>query len=73
MINMIPIHEAMVKAREAKGWSRGELAHYSGVPACGLLGYETGKSAPGLFNLISLADALGISLDEYVGREVKGG
>lgn len=66
---MIPIHEAMTKAREAKGWTRAKLVAKSGVPLMSLYSYETGKVLPGLLNLLSLADALGISLDEYVGRK----
>jgi transcriptional regulator with XRE-family HTH domain len=68
---MIPIHEAMRKAREAKGLTCCKLAKISGVDKCGLSKYEKGENAPGLFNLIALADALGISIDEYVGHEVK--
>ena len=66
---MTLIHEAMVKAREAKGWSREELAGRSGVDRRNICNYEKGENMPGLFNLIALADALGISLDEYVGRK----
>lgn len=68
---MIPIHEAMRKAREAKGLTRCKLAKSAGVDQHSLIGYETGENAPGLFNLIALADVLGLSLDEYVGHEVK--
>lgn len=68
---MIPIHEAMRKAREAKGLTRYKLAESAGVNQHSLVGYETGENAPGIFNLIALADALGLSLDEYVGHEVK--
>ena len=31
--------------------------------------YENDYLVPGIFNLITLADALDVSLDEYVGRE----
>ena len=33
-----------------------------------LSAYERGRVSPGLRNLWALADALGISIDEYVGR-----
>ena len=68
---MIPIHEAMTKARENKGLTRYMLAKLAKVDKCSLGGYERGENAPGLFNLIALADALGISIDEYVGHEAK--
>ena len=68
---MILIHETMTKAREAKGLTQYNLAKIAGVNPRSLIGYEAGENAPGLFNLIALADALGISIDEYVGHEVK--
>lgn len=73
MINMILIHEAMRKAREVKGITRYKLARKAGVDPRSLQVYEAGESYPKLFNLIALADALGISLDEYVGHEIKKG
>lgn len=66
---MIPIHEAMTKAREEKGWTKSKLSRVSGVPLTSVYSYETGMVLPGLLNLLSLADALDISLDEYVGRK----
>lgn len=66
---MIPIHEAMTKARVERGWSRTVLADLSGVSTMSVYNYEAGKAVPGLLNLIALADTLGISLDEYVGRK----
>jgi transcriptional regulator with XRE-family HTH domain len=59
----------MTKAREEKGWTKSKLSRVSGVPLTSVYSYETGMVLPGLLNLLSLADALGISLDEYVGRK----
>ena len=68
---MIPIHEAMRKAREAKGLTRYGLACRSGLNKRVIAKYELGERIPGCLNLIVLADALGISISEYVGHEVK--
>ena len=35
-------------------------------------GYEKDEHQPGLFNLVVLADTLGVGLDEYIGRQAKG-
>ena len=68
---MIPIHEAMRKAREAQGLTRYELARRSGLLTRVIAKYELGENMAGCLNLIVLADALGISIDEYIGHEVK--
>ncbi len=65
------IHEAMAIARVKKGWSQKMLSTRSGIHVNCIQAYEAGRVMPGLLNLIDLADALEISLDEYVGRTVK--
>jgi transcriptional regulator with XRE-family HTH domain len=47
-----------------------KLAEKSGISFWCIYNYEKGKNEPGMHNLIVLADALEISLDEYVGREI---
>lgn len=61
--------EAMRRARKARKLSVRGLAQNAGVSQAALYSYETGKQDPGLFNLVCLADALGIGLDEYIGRK----
>ncbi len=61
--------EAMRSARERRGCSRKWLASKSGVSDNTLYEYETGRHEPGIYNLIQLASTLGISIDEYIGRE----
>lgn len=55
--------------REKRGLTRDQLADEAGVSENILYRYETGLSTPGLFNLVCLADALGVGLDEYIGRK----
>lgn len=62
------ILEAIKKAREAKGYSLQTLAKKSGINASTINKWETRGSFPTIINLIPVADALGISLDELVGR-----
>jgi transcriptional regulator with XRE-family HTH domain len=58
----------MARARRARGLSQVKLALRAGVTPATIGNYETDKVAPGIMNLITLADALCISIDEYIGR-----
>lgn len=66
---MSDISEAMRAARKRCGFTQRMLERKSGVPVNTLRYYETGKVMPGLYNLIAITDALGISIDEYIGRK----
>ena len=61
--------ESMRRIRNKRKLSLRQLAQISGVTYSMICRYETGKQDPGLFNLVCLADALGIGLDEYIGRK----
>ena len=65
------IGEAIKKARKAKGWTQKQLAAEAGTCKICISYYETGRAFPSILNLISLADALGVTLDDLVGRTVK--
>ena len=56
--------------RAAKGWTQRELAAESGVTRANIARIETNRVTPELLTLTRLADALGCSIDEIVGREV---
>ena len=60
--------DSMKAARKNRGCSRARLSRKSGVAENTLYEYETGKHEPGIYNLIRLATALEISIDEYIGR-----
>ena len=60
------------ECREAKGWSRQQLANAADIHRHTVDNIEAGLHAPSIYTVMLLADALGVSLDEYVGRK-KGG
>lgn len=64
------IGEAIKKARKDKGWTQRQLAAESGIHFVLISLYETGRVFPGVLTLISIADALGVTLDALVGRKV---
>lgn len=67
------IGDTMRQARVELGISRTELSRRSGIPYNSIMGYEKGTVAPGIVALIRLADALGLPLDDYVGRRIPDG
>ena len=66
----INIGEAIKKARLDKGYSKYRLAKEANVTFQTLGKWEKGENYPNIYNLIPIADALNISLDELVGRTV---
>ena len=69
---MLTIGESIKNARVAKGYTISDLARKAGITFQTLYKWETGKTYPNVFNLIPIADVLGVTLDELVGRTVKG-
>ena len=63
---------AMRRARQRRGLTIKELSAAAGVSYNTICLNETGRHLPDLYNLIVLADALGVTLDEYVGRVCNG-
>lgn len=64
------IGKAMADARVRAGLSQYRLAARSGVEQNYISQYERDKHVPSITNTVRLADALGISIDEYIGREI---
>lgn len=62
------IGQSIRKAREAKGYSQAKLAMKSGVNVQTISQWELDKAFGTVIYLIPVADALGISIDELVGR-----
>ena len=65
--------ERLRKIREEKGLSQADLAQKTGLQPSAVSHFETGRRSPSFENLRALADALGISTDHLLGREVKAG
>jgi transcriptional regulator with XRE-family HTH domain len=68
---MITIGESIRNTRLSKGLSQNKLAIISGVSVQNICNYEQNRSFATIINLIPLADALGVTLDELVGRTVE--
>jgi transcriptional regulator with XRE-family HTH domain len=56
------------KARERRGMSQSELAKATGLMPSAVSHFELGRRTPTCENLLKLADALEISLDDLFGR-----
>ena len=67
------IGKSMRLCRVARGVSVIELSERSGVSESTIYHTEQDKSYPGVLILAALADALDVSLDEYIGRVVRNG
>lgn len=57
-------------ARMAAGLTVQQLADKSGYTASTISGMENNTRSPMLLTVIDLADVLGLSIDDYIGREV---
>lgn len=65
------IGESMRRARKSRGITMDELAAKSGVAVSTIYRAEGNHGYPGVLVLTACADVLGVSLDEYIGREVR--
>lgn len=65
------IGERIKKYRKEKGWKQSQLAEEADLCTVYISRYETGRWLPSLISIIAIADALGVTLDELVGRKVK--
>jgi transcriptional regulator with XRE-family HTH domain len=70
---VLALGRRIVRLREAKGWSRTDLAARLGVSRERLGNWERGRHAPPLGAQLALSRSLGISLDELVTGEAAAG
>jgi ribosome-binding protein aMBF1 (putative translation factor) len=61
----------LARLRQARGWSRKQLARRARVTLQCVSYLEAGRSKPSLTVAVSLADAFGLTLDEMVGRHFR--
>lgn len=54
--------------REAKGLTQEQVAQKLGVTQGTIAHWESGARTPTLTNMVKIADVLGVSLDEAMGR-----
>lgn len=62
---------SMREGRSIRGFSVRRLAEISGVCEATIYHAEQDRTYPGILTIVACADALGIGIDEYIGREVK--
>lgn len=65
------IGESMRAARKKAGLTQKQLAKKSGVPQPSISTYEHDERYPSLFTATDMADALGITVDEYIGHSAR--
>lgn len=58
----------LAEIRKSRGMTQRKLSYLSGVPRVSIARYETGRVSPNIRVLEKLADALGVSIDDIVGR-----
>ncbi len=58
----------MKAARKRAGFTQQKLSDITGVGRLSISLYERDQTVPKIMNLLSIADALHVSLDELVGR-----
>src|SRR5215218_2878282 len=61
--------EKIRELRQSRGWSQGTLAFYSGMSVSQISLIESGKRNPSAKSLLTLADALGVSIGTLFGEE----
>lgn len=67
----LTIGQAMRKARKSKKITQEKLAEITGYSQNVICKWETDKQMPKITSVIDIADALGVSVDELVGRKFK--
>lgn len=67
----LTIGQSIQKTRESKGVSIDKLVEMTGYEKRDLNNWEKDRRSPRLIAVIDIADALGVSIDELVGHEVK--
>ena len=67
---LVTTGDHMRRAREAAKLTQEQLAEKAGLARGTLARLERDDQQGNLFTVVCLADALGLSLDEYIGREV---
>ena len=66
--SVLTIGQAIKKARKSRGFTQAKVAKKLGVAQTTICYWETDRFSPNLMLAICLADVLGITLDELVGR-----
>lgn len=63
------IRTGLKNARQMRGLSQGGLADLTGLQSSAISHFENGRRVPSVGNLVKLADALCVTLDELIERD----
>lgn len=66
---MINIGKALKQQRNATNLSQNKLAKKIGIKQQNISRWEANENTPNIFDLITLADFYGITIDELIGRD----
>lgn len=66
------IGQHMCKCRRDRGYTHEQMSKETGIQAVCISRYENDLMAPRLWNLITIADFLNVSIDELIGRKFNG-
>lgn len=64
------IGKTIKQKRKEKGWSQDKLATTIGVTHAAISFWENGVNIPNVLDCWKLADAMQISIDELIGRDL---
>jgi transcriptional regulator with XRE-family HTH domain len=68
---MTRLAENIKKFRKSKGWSQHKLSNEAGLSLTGITKMEQGVTTdPAISTLVKVADALGVVMDDLLGRTV---
>jgi transcriptional regulator with XRE-family HTH domain len=68
---MVAMGNRMRELREAAGMSRQQIADAAGVSVRAVIQWELGEREPGWFNVVSMAEALGVDCRAFLEEPVE--
>ena len=70
METKINFAEALIKVRKEHNLTQTKLSELTGIKQQNISRWEAGKNLPNIDECVRLADYFGLSLDEFIGREI---
>ena len=62
--------QSLIKIRKENGLTQTKLSELTGIKQQNISRWEAGKNLPNIDEFVRLADFFGLSLDEFIGREI---
>lgn len=70
MESQINFAESLYKTRKEHNLTQTKLSRLTGIKQQNISRWEAGKNLPNIEECVHLADFFGLSLDEFIGREI---